>query len=65
MDFSSNLHGDLALKNGRTFGEFSVVSFSQETKHEKSWKNSGKLRSKIRGKDLNNSGTFCSAPFLT
>ena len=30
------------------FGEFSVVSVSQKTKHEKSSKNLGKIRSKIR-----------------
>ena len=33
------------------FGEFFLVSVSHETKHEKSWKNSGKIRSKIRGQN--------------
>ena len=46
-----------------------VVSVSQEAKHEKSWKISGKIRSEIRrtirGEDSKNSGTFRSAPLLT
>ena len=47
------------------FGEFFLVSVSHETKHEKSSKNSGKIRSKIRGENSKNSGNFHSATFLT
>ena len=51
------------------FGEFFLVSVSHETKREKSSKNSGKIRSKIRGKVRDemskNSGDFRSATFLT
>ena len=51
------------------FGEFFLVSVSHETKREKSSKNSGKIRSKIRGEiqdeNSKNSGSFRSATFLT
>ena len=67
--FFSCLPGSFALKNGRDFGDFFLVSVSDETKHEKSLKKSGKIRSKIRGKirdkNLKNSGNFRSATFLT
>ena len=52
------------------FGEFFLVSVSHKTKHEKSSKNSGKIRRKIQGK---NSGrklekfgklSFCNFPDL-
>ena len=50
-------------------GEILLSSVSHETKHEKFAKNSGKIRSKIRGKfrdeNSKNSGNFRSATFLT
>ena len=51
------------------FGEFLLVSVSQETKHEKSSKSSRKIGSKITGKirdeNSKDSGKFCSVTFLT
>ena len=51
------------------FGDFFLVSVSHETKREKSSNNSGKVRSKIRGKIRDeiskNSGNLRSATFLT
>ena len=42
-DFFSNLLEDLALKMARIWGEFLMVSVSQETKHENnSGQNSGR-----------------------
>ena len=50
------------------FGDFFLVSVSHETKHEKSSKNSGKIRREIRGKirdeNSKNSENFRSATFL-
>ena len=61
--------GILHWKMAGIFGEFFMVSVSHETKREKSSKNSGKNRSRIRGKirDQNskNSGNFSFATFLT
>ena len=67
--FASNLPGDLALKMAGIFGEFSVGSVSQETKHNKSSKHSAKLRSnirdRIRDENSKNPGKFRCATFLT
>ena len=51
------------------FGEFFLVSVSNEMKQENSSKNSGKIRREIRGKirdkDSKNSENFRAATFLT
>ena len=58
--FWRKLAGDLALNNV-FLGEFSVVSVSQETKHEMSSKNLGEIRkfgANIRDDNSKKSGTF-------